>query len=57
MTFRGAALGDCPLIAELNHRLIRDEGHRNLMTVPELEQRMSSTKDRALIPRRSRVRF
>jgi GNAT superfamily N-acetyltransferase len=24
----------------LNHQLIRDEGHRNRMTVPELEQRM-----------------
>jgi len=40
MTFRGATLGDCPVLAELNHRLIRDEGHRNAMTVPELEQRM-----------------
>jgi len=40
MTFRGATLGDCPVLAELNHQLIRDEGRRNLMTVPELEQRM-----------------
>ena len=40
MTFRGAARGDCPLLAELNHQLIRDEGHRNPKTVPELEQRM-----------------
>ncbi len=24
----------------MNHQLIRDEGHRNPMTVPELEQRM-----------------
>jgi len=31
---------DCPLLAELNHQLIQDEGHRNRMTVPELEQRM-----------------
>ena len=30
----------CSLLAELNHQLIRDEGHRNKMTVPELEQRM-----------------
>ncbi len=40
MTFRSATLGDCPLLAELNHQLIRDEGHRNKMTIPELEQRM-----------------
>src|ERR1044072_755488 len=40
MTFRSATLDDCPLLAELNHQLIRDEGHRNRMTVPELEQRM-----------------
>jgi predicted acetyltransferase len=39
---RRAALGDCALLAELNHQLIRDEGHRNSMTVPELEQRMKS---------------
>jgi len=40
MTFRRATTDDCPLLAELNHQLIRDEGHRNRMTVPELEQRM-----------------
>lgn len=40
MTFRLATPDDCPLLAELNHQLIRDEGHRNRMTVPELEQRM-----------------
>jgi predicted acetyltransferase len=40
MTFRCATLNDCALLAELNHQLIRDEGHRNPMTVPELEQRM-----------------
>ena len=40
MTFRAATLDDCPRLAELNHQLIRDEGHRNRMTVPELEQRM-----------------
>ena len=40
MTFRAATLDDCPQLAELNHQLIRDEGHRNAMTVPELEQRM-----------------
>src|SRR5882672_9262508 len=40
MNFRRATLSDCALLAELNHQLIRDEGHRNRMTVSELEQRM-----------------
>jgi len=40
MNFCRATLDDCALLAELNHQLIRDEGHRNKMTVPELEQRM-----------------
>lgn len=40
MNFRRATLNDCALLAELNHQLILDEGHRNRMTVPELEQRM-----------------
>jgi GNAT superfamily N-acetyltransferase len=40
MTFRSATLADCPLLAQLNHQLIQDEGHRNRMTVPELEERM-----------------
>jgi predicted metal-dependent HD superfamily phosphohydrolase/ribosomal protein S18 acetylase RimI-like enzyme len=40
LTSRPATLEDCPLLAELNHQLIRDEGHRNPMTVPQLEQRM-----------------
>ena len=33
-------MDDCPQLAELNHQLIRDEGHRNPMTVLQLEQRM-----------------
>jgi GNAT superfamily N-acetyltransferase len=40
MTFRPATTEDCSLLAELNHQLIHDEGHRNCMTVAELEQRM-----------------
>ena len=40
MTYRRATVDDCPLLGELNHQLIHDEGHRNRMTVPELEQRM-----------------
>jgi predicted acetyltransferase len=42
MTFHQATLDDCALLAELNHQLIRDEGHRNKMTVSELEQRMKA---------------
>jgi predicted acetyltransferase len=40
MTHRRATSVDCPLLAELNHQMIVDQGHRNKMTVPELEQRM-----------------
>lgn len=40
MNFRRATLNDCALLAELNHQLIRDEGHRNPMTVTELAERM-----------------
>ena len=40
MKFRHATSVDCAMLAELNQLLIRDEGHRNKMTVPELEQRM-----------------
>jgi ribosomal protein S18 acetylase RimI-like enzyme len=38
--YRRANLDDSLLLAELNHQLIRDEGHRNQMTVPELAERM-----------------
>jgi predicted acetyltransferase len=41
VNFRRATLDDCHLLAEMNHQLIRDEVHRNKMTVPELEQRMN----------------
>ena len=37
---RKAAKADCALLGELNHQLIRDEGHRNRMTVPQLQKRM-----------------
>ena len=40
MKFRRATSDDCRLLAELNHQLIRDEGHRNPMSVAELKQRM-----------------
>jgi ribosomal protein S18 acetylase RimI-like enzyme len=40
MTYRRATSADCSLLGELNHQLIRDQVHRNPMTVPQLEQRM-----------------
>ena len=41
MTFRIATLEDCRLLAEMNHLLLQDEGHRNrFMTLPQLEERM-----------------
>lgn len=42
MNFRRATTNDCSVLAELNHQLIRDEGHRNNLTVPELAERMKS---------------
>jgi predicted acetyltransferase len=47
MTWRLATKRDCRLLAELNHQLIVDEGHRNQMTVPELEGRMKDWLDEA----------
>jgi GNAT superfamily N-acetyltransferase len=38
--FRAAGERDCALLAGLNQQLIRDEGHRNKMTMDELEDRM-----------------
>jgi len=40
MNYRRATENDCSLLAKLNHQLICDEGHRNRMSIPELEQRM-----------------
>ena len=41
ITWRTAAApADVPLLAAWNQRLIRDEGHRNPMTVPTLAHRM-----------------
>ena len=42
MTFRHARPDDVGVLAELNHQLIQDEGHRNQMTVPELKIRMTN---------------
>lgn len=40
LSWREATDADLGLLAEWNHQLIRDEGHRNPMTVPELSARM-----------------
>jgi GNAT superfamily N-acetyltransferase len=45
LIWRQATKRDCPILAELNHQLIADEGHRNPMSVPELEQRMRGWLD------------
>ena len=42
MNWRMATRRDCRVLAELNHQLIADEGHRNPMTVPQLEGRLRS---------------
>jgi GNAT superfamily N-acetyltransferase len=41
LEFRYAIESDVPWLAKMNRQLIKDEGHRNKMTLPELEQRMS----------------
>jgi GNAT superfamily N-acetyltransferase len=40
MRFRFALPSDAELLAPLNAQLIRDEGHRNRMSIPQLAERM-----------------
>jgi GNAT superfamily N-acetyltransferase len=40
MNYRLATPADCDCLAEMNGQLIRDEGHRNSMTIDELTLRM-----------------
>jgi len=40
LEWRYASNADIGLLGEWNHQLIRDEGHRNPMTVEQLERRM-----------------
>ena len=40
MNYRLATLADCALLARYNHELIQDEGHRNVMNICALEERM-----------------
>lgn len=37
---RSHQCGDFPLLARMNRELADDEGHRNAMTIPELEERL-----------------
>jgi hypothetical protein len=46
MNWRVATKRDCKILAELNWQLIADEGHRNPMSVPELEARLRDWKPR-----------
>jgi GNAT superfamily N-acetyltransferase len=41
MEYRTASVADAARLAEMNHQLIRDEGHRNRMSLPELQDRMA----------------
>jgi hypothetical protein len=40
MQYRIATAEDSPTLAELNNQLIRDEGHRNPMTIVHLDERL-----------------
>jgi ribosomal protein S18 acetylase RimI-like enzyme len=40
LIFRHATLADADALARLNHQLVKDEGHRNPMGMPELTERM-----------------
>ena len=40
--YRAATVADARAIAPMNAQLIRDEGHRNSMTVTQLSERMST---------------
>lgn len=41
LKYRFATQEDVLLLANMNQQLIRDEGHRNKMTLPQLQDRMS----------------
>jgi GNAT superfamily N-acetyltransferase len=42
LRWHSATADDVPLLANWNHQLIRDEGHRNPMTVEQLADRMAA---------------
>ncbi len=41
MQYRFATVADSAVLAQMNQQLIRDEGHRNPMDLPQLEVRMA----------------
>ncbi len=41
MKYRFTTIHDARVLARMNQQLIRDEGHRNAMSVTELEERMA----------------
>ncbi len=41
LEYKFATQENVPLLTKMNQQLIRDEGHRNNMSLPELQQRMS----------------
>jgi hypothetical protein len=43
---RVATFGDIPTLARMNQQLIEDDGHRNRMSLHQLEARMLSLLDR-----------
>ena len=45
MDYRSATHADGMLLASMNAALIQDEGHRNSMTLPELQARMAGWLD------------
>ena len=52
LTWRAAGPADVPLLAELNHQLIADEGARNAMDIQQLAARMRgwlATEHRAVL--------
>ena len=40
LSHRSARTADAAMLGQMNQQLIEDEGHRNRMSVPELERRM-----------------
>ena len=42
MNYRFGNTDDLDLLAKWNHQLIRDEGHRNSMSIPQLMERMKA---------------
>ena len=55
MRHRFASSTDSQILGELNHQLIRDEGHRNRMSIPELVTRIDKWLAGGIVPQFSRT--